>query len=137
VAVAAGLLVRFHNHSDQGEPIVLLPERNENNKWTYSQNGYLIHDDEYAGTMVALKAEGIYRSREHFHPASDQVVAKDALVQLGYNRHAEPIIFFPRVLEAENALAFPTTGTKINDKIYALLEPLDLRGPYVPKARLH
>jgi len=137
VAVAEGLLVRFHNHSDEGPPIVLLPDQNTNNKWTFGPKGFLIHEDDYTDTLVALKAEGLYRAREHFHPASDQVVAKDALVQLGYNRNAESILFFPRSHESENSLVFPTTGTKVNEKIYELLEPINLRGPYVPQARLH
>jgi len=57
------------------------------------------------------------------------------LVQLGYTRAAEPLLFFPRLHETENSLVFPDRGTKIGPTIYALLEPLDHRGPYLPQVK--
>lgn len=131
-AVEAGVLVRFHNHSDDGAPVVLLPHSNKHNRWHFHGPEHHIRDAAYLETMVALKAEGYYYLREHFHPDEDHVVAERGLVQLGYNRTGEPIIFFPRVKKEENALVFPHQGVKIPPKIYALLEPLDIRGPVVP-----
>lgn len=132
-SVGPGLLVRFHNHSDEGPPIVLLPDHNHANRWTFHQRGFLVRDAGFLETMVELKPEGLYRLREHFHPDAGRVVAANALVQLGYNREAEPILFFPTEDRERNALAFPAQGMKVPPPVYALLEPLDLRGPVSPR----
>jgi hypothetical protein len=137
-AVPAERLIYFHNHSDAGPPLVLLPASNERNRWRFHQRGLLVEDPGYVASLVALKPEGFYRLREHFHPNEEQVVAQNALVQLGYTAVAEPIIFFPRLHETENSLVFPPRGTRIPPPIYDLLEPLDHRGPHVPGvAHLH
>lgn len=130
--VEADRLVYFHNHSDAGVPIVLVPKANVNNRWSFSAEGILLRDSALAQTLVALKPEGLWRLREHFHPDEQRVVPKNALVQLGYNRQAEPIVFFPKAIEGENGFVFPSRGTRIPPSIYALLEPLDARGPRKP-----
>ncbi|MCG8424550.1 MAG: hypothetical protein MJE77_42190 [Proteobacteria bacterium] len=130
--IPAGRLVYFHNHSAEGPPIVLMPANNSNNKWQFQSRGFLVHELSYLASLEPLKREGFYRLREHFHPNSQQVVNKNALVQLGYNPLAEPILFFPTRHEADNSLVFPKQGIKINQKIYQFLEPLDLRGPHIP-----
>lgn len=131
-SIAAGLLVYFHNHSRDGWPIVLLPEHNELNRWSFHERGFLVRDAGWVSTLEPLKPEGFYRLTEHFHLGSEHVVNKNAVAQLGYNREAQPILFFPRPGEGENALYFPERGTKISPQIYEILEPLDLRGPHVP-----
>jgi hypothetical protein len=133
--VPAGKLVYFHSHSQEGWPIVLLPRANQHNRWSFHERGYLVQDGGWVETMEALKPEGFYRLREHVHLGSEQVVGKDALVQLGYDREAAPIMFFPRRHETDNALVFPERGTKLSPEIYKLLEPLDVRGPHVPGVR--
>lgn len=125
----AGLLVYFHNHSQEGPPIVLLPENNQHNRWTFSKKGSLVVDDDPTPALQSLKAEGFYRLREHFHPDAERVVAKGALAQLGYNRAAEPILFFPSIGETDNSLVFPEKGMKVPREVYELLESLDTRGP--------
>lgn len=135
-AVTPSALVYFHNHSEQGPPIVVLPEANTNNKWTFGKKGYSITDPLFIERLEPLRREGLYRVREHFHPDAERVVPANALVQLGYNRAADPIIFFPRTLDGENALVFPTQGMRIPATVYELLEPLDLRGPHAPE-KLH
>jgi hypothetical protein len=129
-AVAAGRLVYFHNHSNRGPPIVLLPTSNTHNTWTFDETGHVVEDEAFIEALERLEPEGLYRVREHFHPDGSRVVATGALVQLGYNRRAEPILFFPRPVEGENALMFPSQGMGIPPALYALLEPLDLRGPH-------
>ncbi|MEM9492900.1 MAG: hypothetical protein AAGC55_27370 [Myxococcota bacterium] len=131
--VAAGLLVYFHNHSVQGPPLLLLPWRNVNNKWQFHERGYLITDAAYLATLEALRREGFYRLREPFHPKVDQIVDHNALVQLGYNRQAEPILFFPTLHPTANSLVFPNKGVKIALSVCELLEPIDLRGPHTPE----
>lgn len=130
--IPASRLIYFHNHSAEGPPIVLLPARNTNNKWQFHSRGCLVEDAEYLATLESLRREGFYRLREHFHPNNQQIVNRDALVQLGYNRYAEPILFFPTRNNQNNSLTFPLQGIKIGQEIYDLLEPLDVRGPHVP-----
>ena len=133
--VPAGTLVYFHNHSEQGPPIVQLPAHNQHNKWRFQTRGYLVAEQAYLDTLQGMRAEGLYRLGAHFHPSPEQVVDKHALVQLGYTRLAEPILFFPLVSEDHNGLRFPDRGIKVSQRIYDLLEPLSLRGPYVPQTR--
>ena len=135
-AVPPGRLVYFHNHSERGPPIVLLPASNTHNKWTFHPRGHLAQDAAYLASLDSLKPEGLYRLREHFHPDASRVVAKGALAQLGYNRRADPILFFPQVVSGENAIMFPSSGMGIPPAVYDLLEPLDLRG-HQESRRLH
>lgn len=128
----SGRLVFFHNHSQEGWPLVLMPAHNESNRWTFHERGYLVRDAAWTQSLEKLKPEGFYRLSEHFHLSEEQVVSKHALAQLGYNREAQPILFFPKLDEEANALIFPERGTGISPKIYALLEPVDIRGPHVP-----
>lgn len=126
-SVPAGRLVMFHNHSDDGRPIVLLPESNINNVWSYTDRGVLVEPD-WALGLDALLPEGLYSFSQHFHPEQGKVVAQGQLVQLGYNAHGEPIVFFPQRDERTNSLIFPTSGMKIPPEIYALLAPLEITG---------
>lgn len=132
--VGPGRLVYYHNHSEQGPPIVLLPEANTNNRWSFHRQGYLVTDADFTASLEALKPEGLYRLREHFHPDAERTVAANALVQLGYNASASPIIFFPTLRAEDNAWVFPTSGMGIPAQVYELLEPLDTRGPFRPVA---
>lgn len=129
-----GLLVYFHNHSEQGQPIILLPEKNENNRWIFQKRGYLLKDEGLISSLEALKPEGLYQT-EHFHPNETEVVAKNALVQLGYTAKAEPLIFFPQPIEGKNGFVFSQKGLKIPDSIYELLDPVNTYGPFNPKKK--
>lgn len=131
--IAPPRLVYYHNHSQQGGSMVVLPDSNEHNRWSFSEKGFLVDSAAFIEGLVPLKQEGFYRLREHFHPNEDEVVDKDALVQLGYNGVGEPIIFFPTTVKGENVLDFPSSGMRIPPNIYDLLEPLDLKGAYKPE----
>ncbi len=134
--IPAPRLVYYHNHSQEGGSMVILPEENTNNVWTFSSKGFLVSDKAFIDGLQPLKAQGYYRFREHFHPNEEEVVNKEALVQLGYNGAGEPIVFFPKpATGGANALEFPNSGMRIPPKIYDLLEPLDLVGTYVPKVK--
>ena len=135
-SVGPNLLVYFHNHSDQGPPMVALPDANAHNRWRFKKAGFSIERRSYIDSLVPLKPEGLYRLRGHFHPDDERVVAANSLVQLGYNRAAEPILFFPKVIEGENGFVFPVQGMRVGSEIYDLLEPLDVRGPARPR-KLH
>lgn len=134
-SIAPPRLVYYHNHSQQGGSMVLLPDVNTNNHWTFKDKGFLVTDADFIEGLEPLKAQGLYRVREHFHPNDEQVVNTNALVQLGYNGEADPILFFPKGLEGLNALEFPSSGMKVPPAIYDLLDPIDLQGPHVPKQK--
>jgi len=133
--VEAPRLVYYHNHSKQGDSMVILPDANVNNVWSFGDKGFLVNSDSFIEGLEPMKPQGVYWLREHFHPNEDQVVNKHAVVQLGYNALAEPILFFPSALKDGNGLEFPVSGMKVSQAIYDLLEPLDLKGPYVPEQK--
>ena len=58
--VRENLLVYFHNHSQQGPPLLLLPATNGSNRWVFHEKGYLIRDPDYVETLVKLMDEGLY-----------------------------------------------------------------------------
>jgi hypothetical protein len=115
--------------------MVLLPDVNTANRWSFKDKGFLVTDAAFIESLEPLKAQGLYRLREHFHPNDEQVVNTNALVQLGYNGQGDPILFFPTPIAGKNAMEFPASGMKIPQAIYDLLEPLDLVGPHIPKQK--
>lgn len=116
-----GRLVSFHNHSDQDQPIVLLPASNAHNKWAFHQHGYLVDDPSYLDTLEPLLKEGFYMLRSHVH-VGDKVIGEGTLVQLGYNPQAEPIIFVGE--RKENAIRFPDRGWRFEEnEVLEKLEP--------------
>jgi hypothetical protein len=136
--VPAGHLVRFHNHSRQGPPILLLPEHNRHNTWYFHERGYLVTSPAYAAGLRALLPQGLCRVREHFHPSPELTVERNTVVQLGYTITAEPILFFGNRNDDDGSVRFADRGMKIDARIYGLLEPLGLRGPQqVTRRQLH
>jgi hypothetical protein len=132
--VPAGVLVHFHNHAGDTPPFIALPAKNTHNRWAFHHGGIPVTDAAYIDSLEPRLSEGFYRLREHFHPDEGHIVPANALVQLGYNRAADPIIFHPRASKSDNALVFPEKGTKIPPPVYELLERLDTGGPRKPTA---
>lgn len=129
--VPASRLIYFHNHSSHDIPVVLMPQENTNNKWKFSDGGYLVRTLSWCRSLIPLRPEGIYTVGAGF-PAGRGRIGTDQLVQLGYNRDGDPILFFPRYDPATNGLVFPTEGFKIDTNILAALRPVELRGPIPP-----
>lgn len=125
--VRDGLLVYFHNHSQQGPPLVLLPAANTNNRWTFHDKGYLIRDEDYVESLVGLLDEGYYTLNEAIYLSHEEMIPERTLVQLGYNRAAEPILFLAEF--EPSAIEFPTSGLKCTLEIFDLLEPVNFRVP--------
>lgn len=103
-----GVMIYFHNHSETGPPIVLLPDTNTNNRWAFQDQGHLIEDKKFISSMKAIPSEGFYRLQHHLHIDQNKTIPEQALVQLGYTRTGEPILFVPS-LEG-SSLSFPKTG---------------------------
>ena len=118
--IPAGRLVYFHNHSEQGDPILLLPSSNTHNVWTFHRHGTLTQDRRYISSLIPLLKEGFYRLKRHLH-VGEKVLPEATLIQLGYNPKGEPILFIAK--KVENSLVFPDKGVRFeNEKIFDELE---------------
>ena len=121
--VPAGRLVYFHNHGDPGAG-VYLPERWENNRAVWSAKGHTLPDPSAAAQLEALEPEGFYRVTEPFHCCEKECRRFDenALVQLGYDGSATPILFTPEMVSG--ALAVPERGVRIDRERIGFLQLL-------------
>ena len=125
--VRENLLVYFHNHSQQGPPLLLLPATNQNNRWSFHDKGYLIRDLDYVDTLVPLIDEGMFTLLEPIYLSRDEFIPERTLVQLGYNRSADPILFLAKFID--NTVSFPDSGLKCTLEIFELLEQVNFRSP--------
>lgn len=125
--VRENLLVYFHNHSQQGPPLILLPAANQLNRWSFHEKGYLIRDPNYVSGLMPLKPEGLYVLAEPIYLSRDEFIPEHTLVQLGYTRSADPILFLAKF--TDNAINFPASGLKCTLEIFNLLEDVNFRVP--------
>ncbi len=125
--VRENLLVYFHNHSQQGPPLLLLPATNNNNRWQFHDKGYLIRDPGFAQTLEPLMEEGLYVLTEPIYLSRDEFIPEETLVQLGYNRAGDPILFLGKFVE--NQVVFPSSGLKCTPEIFDMLKPVNFRLP--------
>jgi len=126
--VPAGCLVRFHNHSDQGPPLVLTPHANEDNRWQFHDRGWSVEDAAFLDALIALKPEGIYVNAEHLHVTKEEIIPTRTLVQLGYNRDGDSILFVARF--EGNTISFPSQGYSFaSPDIQRALEPAGFNVP--------
>jgi hypothetical protein len=121
----AGLLVYFHNHSDSGLPQVLSPDHNVHNRWHFHGPGVEFRGLSWADSLVKVPLEGFYLLKREltFDGGS---WPKGALVQLGYTRNADPILFIGQVrmkLE-ENDLWFSDRGVGIPREQMSILDSI-------------
>ena len=109
--VEEGRLVYFHNHGNPG-PGLYLPVEWKHNRAVFGDEGRTLEDPELVRFLQPLPLEGFYRVVERFHCCEKQcrLFDEDALVQLGYNANAEPILFVPELVDA--MLAIPAKGWK-------------------------
>lgn len=131
--VRENLLVYFHNHSQQGPPLLLLPSSNVDNRWTFHEKGYLVRETDYVQTLVSLMDEGFYILNEPIYLSDDEFIPERTLVELGYNRSAEPILFMGKF--EDNAIRFPDSGLKCTLEIFDMLEEADFRVPNAPTSQ--
>jgi hypothetical protein len=121
----AGLLVYFHNHSESGLPQVLSPDHNVHNRWHFHGPGIEFRGLSWADSLVKMPLEGFYLLKRDltFEGGS---WPKGALVQLGYTRNADPILFIGQVrtkLE-ENDLWFSDRGVGIPREQMSILDSI-------------
>ena len=121
------LLVYFHNHSQQGPPLILLPATNADNRWSFHDKGYLIRDVDYAESLEPVYAEGFYVLKEPIYLSRDEFIPEETLVQLGYNRAADPILFLAKF--TDDSILFPNSGLKCTTEIFDMLDEVNFRVP--------
>src|SRR6478672_10386915 len=111
----ANLLVYFHNHSDSGLPQVLAPDHNVHNRWHFHGPGIEFRGVSWAGSLEPVLSEGFYTLRKELALDGSNKWLKGAIVQLGYTKAGEPILFIAqqRANLAENDLFFSDKGLKI------------------------
>lgn len=121
--VPPGVLVNFHNHSDTNVPVIHLPLFNTFNRWEWEKNGRPIRELSYVETLRALQPEGYYLLTREIRFGKVKWPAR-SLVQLGYNREGEPLIFLAqrRFHLGENTLFFADKGVPLDD--LEAVEPL-------------
>lgn len=125
--VRENLLVYFHNHSQQGPALLLLPASNANNRWTFHDKGYLIRDTDFVDSLIAVMPEGYYTLNQAIYLSHEEMIPENTLVQLGYTRSADPILFLAEF--EPSSIVFPNSGLKCTLEIFDLLEPVNFRVP--------
>jgi hypothetical protein len=135
--VGEGILVSFHNHSDQGKPFVATAHGNTNNRWEFHERGWAAEDIGFLEALVPLKPEGLYIITEHVHVTREEIIPPKTLLQLGYNRSADTILFVARF--EENVIKFASSGYAFpSPEVQSLLEPAGFNIPQPrPEEKLH
>lgn len=127
--VPAGTLVYFHNHSDSGPlPSVLTPDHNIHNRWHFHGPAIEFRGVSWAESLERMPLEGFYMlKRELPFPDNSGSWPKGALVQLGYTKSADPILFIARERAnlQENDLFFSDKGVAIKRSDLGILERLN------------
>ena len=110
-SIGEGQLVYFHNHGNPG-PGVYLPKEWRYNRAQFEEKGQTIEDPGLVRVLQPLPPEGFYRVTESFHCCEKQcrLFEQDALLQLGYNAEADPILFIPELVDS--MFAVPEKGWK-------------------------
>ena len=125
--IPAGVLIYFHNHSDSGLPVVVPPDHNVHNRWHFHGAGIPFRGLSWADSLGKLPAEGFYLLRRALTFEGGEW-SKSALVQLGYNRNADPILFIAqaRAQLQENDLFFSDSGVPLPREQLSILEPVQV-----------
>jgi hypothetical protein len=121
--VPAGILVYFHNHSDSGLPTVLTPDHNVLNRWHFHGPAIEFRGLSWASTLQKMPEEGFFTLKKEL-AFDGGTWPRNALVQLGYTRAGDPILFMARVRARldENDLFFSDKGLKITRDQLSLLD---------------
>ncbi len=122
-------LVLIRTDGDFAPASVLLPVTNTHNQWRFQMPGIKIPANSlnWGDTLTKLQHEGFYRLKREFAFGDSGKWIQNAIVQLGYSRKGEPIMFIAqrRAPLTNNELWFSDKGVKIEpDKLDELIEPL-------------
>lgn len=127
--VGPGELILIRTDGEFAPASVLKPVDNRFNQWQFQMPGTKIPQNSlnWGETLVKLPHEGFYRLLEEMTFGEGGKWLVNAIVQLGYTRKAEPILFIAqrRSPLSSNDLFFSDKGVKIElDDIDQKIEPL-------------
>jgi hypothetical protein len=129
-----GSLVYFHNHSDSGLPVVIPPDHNVMNEWHFHAAGTPFRGLSWADSLIKMPEQGFYTLRKQLDFEGGSW-PKGALIQLGYNREGEAILFIAqkRAQRTENDLWFSDRGLQLARDRLSLLEPVSIFAEPLPE----
>jgi hypothetical protein len=127
--VGPDLMVLIRTDGEFAPASVLLPNNNTNNQWFFSMPGIKVPSTSFgwASTLKKLPHEGFYRLKREMTFGDDAKWLVNGIVQLGYNRQGDPILFIAtrRNPLTSNSLWFSDKGVKVElDEIHDICEPL-------------
>jgi hypothetical protein len=125
--IPGGTLVYFHNHSESGPlPSVLAPDHNILNRWHFHGPAIEFRGVSWAESLERVPSEGFYVLTEEL-PFEGGRWPKNTLVQLGYTRSADPILFVARVRSRldENDLFFSDKGVGVDRAVLSNLQKVE------------
>lgn len=123
--IAPNLLILVRTDGEFAPASVLLPVQNLQNQWRFQMPGVKVPKVTYGWgeSLIKLPHEGFYRLTREFKFGESGRWLPNAIVQLGYTRAAEPILFIAqrRSPLVANDLFFSDKGVKV--------ELSDITGP--------
>lgn len=127
--VAPDMLVLIRTDGEFAPASVLLPVANQNNQWRFQMPGIKIPPASlnWADTLRKVPHEGFYRLKFEFTFGESGKWLENAIVQLGYNREGDPILFIAQRRNplVSNDLWFSDKGVKVEfDQLDSMLESL-------------
>jgi len=115
--VAPNLLILIRTDAEFAPASVLLPVQNIHNQWRFQMPGVKVPKVDYGwgSSLVKLPHEGFYRLTREFKFGDNGRWLPNAIVQLGYTRGAEPILFIAQRRNplVANDLFFSDKGVKV------------------------
>ncbi|MEZ4385300.1 MAG: hypothetical protein R3A79_28495 [Nannocystaceae bacterium] len=127
--IQPGMLILIRTDGEFAPASVLTPVQNIHNQWRFQMPGIKVPTRDYgwADSLVKLPHEGFYRlTREYTFPNGGRWL-ENAIVQLGYTRAGEPILFIAqrRSPLVGNDLWFSDKGVKLDlTEAERLIQPL-------------
>lgn len=127
--VGPGALVLIRTDGDFAPASVLTAINNENNQWKFRMPGVKIPPASlnWRSTLIKVPHEGFYRLKTPFTFGENGRYVANTLVQLGYTREADPILFIAQRRNplSSNHLFFSDKGVKVElDRLADLIEAL-------------
>ncbi len=113
-ALAADRLVFVRPRDEHAD--VFIPEGSQHNRWRFPGPPISVHDAAWLGALQPLLPQGHYLLSREVRFDGGAWPAR-ALVQLGYSRLGEPMLFLGqlRASRRENSISFGDAGVRIDD----------------------
>jgi hypothetical protein len=115
--VAPNMLILIRTDAEFAPASVLLPVQNIHNQWRFQMPGVKVprNDLRWGDSLVKLPHEGFYRLTREYRFGETGRWLTNAIVQLGYTRAGDPILFIAqrRSPLVANDLFFSEKGVKV------------------------